>query len=64
MSVVNLALPLWKEGDSLRDKLLNGGREMKAKSQEVVFDEPDGIGDFAQQRKAQPRVFFSCVIIT
>lgn len=64
MSVVNLALPMGKAGDRLRDTLLNGGGKTKAESREVVFDEPDGVGDFAQQRKAQPRVFFSFVIIT
>lgn len=53
-----------KAGDRLRDTLLNGGGKTKAESREVVFDEPDGVGDFAQQRKAQPRVFFSFVIIT
>lgn len=30
----------------------------------MVFDEPDDVGDFAQKREAQPRVFFGFVIIT
>lgn len=53
-----------RAGDSLSDRLLNDAQRMGAKSWWMGFDVPDGVGDFAQKRKAQPSVFFSFVIIT
>lgn len=61
---VNLALHLEKEAVSGLDCCTVGGREMEADALQRAFDETDGVGDFAQKRKAQSRVFFSFVIIT